>query len=280
MAQRMTVDLHGVIDMHLHSAPDVEPRRADDIETARAAAAVGMRAIVLKSHVTLTADRAAIAERVVPGIRVFGGLVLNYPVGGCNPDAVEVAIRLGAREIWMPTKDAAHERAYREQAPGISILDGDGKLFPAISDILDLIRAANVILGTGHLSIPETITLVRAARQRGLRKIIITHPEAYFIRMPIAIQRDLAALGAFIERCYVFTTAIAGATISVAGIAQQMREVGIESTVLATDLGQPPNPPPVEGMRDYLALLRAAGLSDVELNRAAKQNSAELLGLA
>src|SRR5262245_32349398 len=85
-------DLRGVIDMHLHCAPDVEPRLADDIQTTRAAAEAGMRAIVFKSHVTQTADRATIAERVVGNIRVFGGLTLNYPVGGLNPAAVELAL--------------------------------------------------------------------------------------------------------------------------------------------------------------------------------------------
>ncbi len=63
--------------MHIHSAPDIQPRYGDDIEIARQAERAGMRAILLKSHVTLTADRAAIAAKVVGRLRVFGGLVLN-----------------------------------------------------------------------------------------------------------------------------------------------------------------------------------------------------------
>lgn len=274
------IDLHGVIDMHVHCAPDVEPRRADDIETARAAAEEGMRALVFKSHVTHTADRAMIAERVVPGIRILGGLALNYPVGGLNPAAVEVAIKLDAREIWMPTKDSAHERAYRGQTGGLSIFDENGQIRAAVHDIIELIRQADVILGTGHLSIPETVTLVRLAHERHVRKIVLTHPEAYFIQMPVSIQRDLAARGAFFERCYVFTTQLAGATISVGEIAAQIQQVGAESTVISTDLGQPHNPAPVDGMRDYLARLASSGLNRRDLARVSSENPAFLLNLS
>jgi len=71
-----------------------------DLEVGRQAAAAGMRAIVLKSHVTLTADHAALVEEVVGGgLRIFGGLALHRAVGGFNPWAVEAALRMGARII-------------------------------------------------------------------------------------------------------------------------------------------------------------------------------------
>ena len=105
-----------------------------------------MAAILLKSHVTLTADRAAIAEEVVPGIRVLGGLALNEPVGGLNPAAVEAAIRMGARQIWMPTMSAANDVAYyrrlrpgdASQKRGITILNEEGGILPVVHDILSL----------------------------------------------------------------------------------------------------------------------------------------------
>lgn len=136
-----------------------------------------------------------------------------------------------------------------------------------------------MILGTGHLSIQETVALVHLAYERQVGKIMVTHPEAYFIRMPLAIQRDLAALGAFFERCYVFTTQPAGATISVEEIAAQIHEIGAESTVISTDLGQPQNPSPVDGMRDYLARLASSGLNLREIERVSSENPASLLDL-
>lgn len=44
--------------------------------------------MVLKNHVATTADRAWFCRRHVEGIKVFGGIVLNYVVGAINPSAV------------------------------------------------------------------------------------------------------------------------------------------------------------------------------------------------
>src|SRR4029453_15619575 len=79
----------GGIDMHVHSHPDVFGRNMDDIDVAQLAKARGMRGIVLKNHISKTASRAAPVIKVVPGIEVFGGTVLNSAVGGINPAAVE-----------------------------------------------------------------------------------------------------------------------------------------------------------------------------------------------
>lgn len=42
------------------------------------------------------------------GTTAYGGIVLNWPVGWLNPYAAESALRMGARFIWMPTRDAAN----------------------------------------------------------------------------------------------------------------------------------------------------------------------------
>src|SRR5215204_7625647 len=99
----------GVIDMHVHSHPDVFGRSMDDIDVATLAKAKGMRGIVLKNHVVTTADRAALVMKVVPGIEVWGGIVLNKAVGGINPAAVEWMHRIyGGRGkiVWLPTFDS------------------------------------------------------------------------------------------------------------------------------------------------------------------------------
>src|SRR5919106_4006491 len=70
----------GVIDMHVHSHPDVFGRNMDDIDVAQLAKSKGMRGILLKNHVSETASRAALVMKVVPGIEVFGGIVLNKAV--------------------------------------------------------------------------------------------------------------------------------------------------------------------------------------------------------
>ena len=67
----------GVIDMHVHPDPDVFGRSLTDIELAMIARRKGMRGIVIKNHVVTTADRAALVMQQVPGIEVWGGIVLN-----------------------------------------------------------------------------------------------------------------------------------------------------------------------------------------------------------
>jgi hypothetical protein len=272
-------DLTGLIDMHIHTAPDVRPRYADDIDTVRAAKEAGMAAILIKSHKTLTADRAAIAEKVVGGIRVFGGLALNDFVGGLNPAAVEVALKMDAKQIWMPTRSAAQNRKEYGMLGGIYLLTDDGKFRPEVHMILDLIHEADAILGTGHISPQESMALVRLARQKGLRKIVVTHPEAHFTWMEPEMQKEIAGKGVFFERCYVDTTPVMNSTVSIAQIAEHIRAVGVESTILSTDFGQAASPPPVEGMRAYLAKLAAEGFSPDQIQRMAGENPAHLLGL-
>jgi hypothetical protein len=276
--------LTDLIDMHVHTAPDVLPRVMDDVHLARAAAAAGMAAVLIKSHHTLTADRAAIAEAVVArdvvgGVRVYGGLALNETVGGLNPAAVDFALAMGAREIWMPTRDAAHGRAGQGLDGGISILDAENRLVPVVSDILALIRDADAILGTGHLSVAEIYALVRQAQDMGLRKILITHPECRFSWMPVETQCVFVSDGVFFERCYLNALPGSHPDVTMAEMAAHIRTVGVASTVLSTDLGRAGAPTPVEGMHAYLSALAAEGFTPDELRRMAGENPASLLGV-
>jgi len=144
--------LEGAVDLHVHSAPDVDLRRFDDIELAREAARAGMGAILIKCHQNSTVERAFLVSKIVPEIQIFGGLVLNETVGGLNPAAVRVALALGAKQIWMPTRSARNHRRRHGQPGGISVLDASGGLLPAVAEILESVAESNCILGTGHLS--------------------------------------------------------------------------------------------------------------------------------
>ena len=278
------ISLAGAIDLHVHGAPDVWPRRLDDVSLARQAAAAGMRAILLKSHHTLTADRASLVDGLVEGVRVFGGLALNQAVGGLNPAAVEAALALGARQIWMPTLSAANHRRAMGAPGGIRILDEAGALQPAVLEILDLMAGHPAILGTGHLSVQETRALVPAAQAAGLKRILVTHPELSIIRMPLDVQRELALLGVFFERCLIAAvppgpSVPPGPRASLEEIARAVREIGPETSVLATDFGQPENPPPVEGLRIYIQAMQRLGISQADIQRMTRDNPAWLLGL-
>jgi hypothetical protein len=268
--------MRGAIDLHVHSAPDIRPRKTTAIELARAAQASGMRALLLKNHETSTVPLAATVRELVSGIDVFGGLVLNEAVGGFNPRAVEAALRMGAAEIWMPTHCAACDRSYRgNPSPGLTIYENGGRIRPAILEILRLIGQADVILGTAHLGPREIADLIRAGREAGVRKFLITHPEIDFLNLSIQFQREISGIGVYFERCF----ARKGFALDWDGLAASIRCLGVETSVLATDLGQPENPDPVSGLSQMQRELHARGFSEHELDTMCGRNPAVLLGI-
>ena len=268
--------LKGAIDTHVHSGPDVRARKTTSFELARAARDAGLRAIVLKNHHCSTVPLAAALSEALPGIAVRGGLVLNRAAGGWNPEAVEAALKMGAAEIWMPTLSAENERAFRGMpGTGLRALDLEGNLLPEVIDIIRLVARSGAMLGTGHLSLEETCAVVACARQEGVRAILVTHPEIQFISMPVELQRQLAGPGLYFERCFCRP----GFHRDWAGMACDIRAAGVDSTVLATDLGQPDNPHPVEGLEQFADKMRSEGFSAFELEKMTAANPAVALGM-
>lgn len=268
--------LDGCIDMHVHTAPDAIPRKMSDLELAKEAASKGMRAILVKSHNLCTVGSAYAASQAVPEIRMFGSIVLNYPVGGLNPAAVEVALKAGAREVWMPTISARNHLAGKGGTPGLSVLNENGYLKDEVKEILKLIAQYDAIMGTGHLSSLEIGTLVPAAKSIGVKKIMITHPEFPAVNMSIEQQLELKKFGVFFERTYVCTTP-PGGNVSIQVILEGIKSVGAGCTILSTDFGQPVNPSPIQGMEMYIRELLALGINERELEWMVKDNAATLL---
>ena len=269
------MDLRGVIEMHVHAGPDVRPRRMDALTLVRTAKAAGMRALVLKSHDTITADLAQVVESAVGGIRVFGAVTLNEAVGGFNAEAVRSALALGAKEVFMPTFSAAHHRRKEGKSGGLSILDGSGQIRDDVKVILDLVAEADVVLGTSHLSPDEILILARASQQRGVRKFLVSHPEIRFLAIPLDVQLALAAEGAHFERMHLH----GNSCVDWAGLAAIMRAVGIERTVLVTDLGRADAVDPVTGMQEMLDELARQGFHESELDLMTHETPARLLGI-
>ena len=284
--------IEGAIDFHVHSAPDVFGRSIDDIEVAKAAAREGMRAIVLKNHVTSTADRAAIVTKAVPGIEVFGGIVLNQAVGGINPGAVEWMYRMSGgrgKVVWMPTFDADHHlKTFKEPGDGIRAAK-DGKLLPETEAVLKVIARENLVLQTGHLSPEEILLVIKGAKELGVKNIAITHAMADVPGMSLEQMKEAAAMGAYME--LDFLNALMGPhahmgwmqhwkQISFDDMAKAIQAVGAQHFILATDLGQTGNPIHPDGYKLLVAGLKKAGVSQEDLNLMMKTNPSKLLGLA
>lgn len=272
--------LEGAVDLHVHSAPDVDRRRFNDIELARAAQEAGVGAVLIKSHQNSTVERAWLVAQCVPGVRVYGGLVLNETVGGLNPAAVRLALQLGARQIWMPTRSAQNHRMHHGQTGGISIFDAQGGLLPAVEEILRAMAQSDCILGTGHLSPQEASALIEAASALGVSKILVTHPEWGPTFYSYEAQKQLARRpNVFFERCFVSTTRLCG-SVPFETIERAIIDTGVERTVLSTDLGQPDTPPPAEGLRIYAERLRSSGFSVDQLRAMTQANPERLLAHA
>jgi hypothetical protein len=274
--------LRGAIDMHVHFGPDAHLERSvDAIEAAQQAAAAGMAAIVLKSHDYPTAPVATLADRVVDGIRVFGGLTLDDHVGGVNPAAVEVSARLGAKVLWMPTLSSANDHAkLKLPGPGISLLDADGWLVPVVRDVLEMAKRYDMVVASGHVSVPEIDALLTAVRDVGVEKFLITHALETLAGPTLTIgdlQRFVQA-GALIEFSYL-TCGGALATEPPAKIARAIRAVGPARCILSTDYGQKRNAPPVEGLRRFIRDMLANDISAADIGTMVQRNPAALLAL-
>lgn len=286
----------GMIDFHVHTLPDTFDRTVDAVEATRTARALGMRAVVLKGGAFETVTRAAQANAEVGGgIRAFGGVVLNWPMGGLNPAAVEamVAFRGGGAEgigkvVWMPSIHARnHHERFGIPKPGVEVFDGT-RLLPAAREILALCAEYDLVLQTGHLSPQEALALIREARAMGVERIVCTHADYDPINMTLEEQREAARLGAYIEHAYcgVFLGPDSPAErfrawrgVSVEQMAAAIKAVGAERCILSSDLGASPLPRPAEGYLAFVRQLRALGITDRELDWMGRRNPAALLGL-
>lgn len=287
-----TIDMRGTSDLHIHSGPDIFDRVADFLEIAQMAQSAGQRAIILKGHAEVTTNRATYARRQTPDLEVFGSIVLNWFVGGLNPIAVELALRDGAKEVWMPTVHAArHGEVYNvlgdygtfsvsglsTAVKGIRILEDD-VLKPEVREILRMIAEHDSILGSGHIDRAETFALVRAARELGVSKILITHPHDHFVRFNDEQLLELVEMGAMLELCSGGVQPVPGYT-SIETVATTIRRIGAKHIVISSDAGAPRKPIPVECTRVYGNCLISKGITVEEFDLMAKKNPARLLGL-
>jgi len=279
MSDEISALLQGAVDCHIHGSPDVTQRIASDLQIARDADNAGMKAILVKSHVTPTASRASLVQEAIgSSFRVFGGLVLNRQVGGLNVSAVEAEIKLGAKEIWMPTLSAVNQAKLHGQdlSNSVAIFDDQGKPLPPLIDILDLIAKHDVVLGSGHISADESERLFSIARQRNVQKVLITHPESRLIRMPLDMQRRLAAKGAFFERCFYQFAAKPPVNATPQELLEQIKATGAEQTIIATDFGQVFNDPPLIGLKKFIRMLFDLKFSVNDIETMVKKNPATL----
>jgi hypothetical protein len=290
--------LAGVIDLHAHVAPETAAlnykRSVDAIEAAQIARKYGMRGMVFKEHTTETASWAYLVSQMVPGIELFGGIVLNRAVGGINPVAVEaMALTKGGRGrvVYMPTVDAEYRNS--KGAPNVVPVARNGKLLPEVLEVFKVMAKNNLGLSTGHCSPDEVLMLIRAAKEAGVNRIYVQHPNHSGMAMSMATMKEAVRLGALIEIVLSgegLTGGPAGGGAKVVNAENpvldygpqkiaDIRALGPANVVLTTDLGQPGRVSHAEAFRMALTVLQKEGFSQAEIDTMTKHNPARFLGL-
>ena len=281
------ISLNGIIDMHVHTAPDVCQRTYNDLELTAVAVHAGARAIVIKGHHCSTVARAALCNAYNRAtfdgnpFVMYGGLVLNYEVGGLNPKAVQTALEMGAKVIWLPTVDAENDCRKHGRSGGIRMTNDHGVLIQELRRIFALIKEYDAVLATGHISPEEIRCVVDSARNIGVQKIVVTHPEYWVVGMSLEDQEELTSdYNVILERCFMQPLKNGCWVSNAERNLEAIRKFGAESTIMSTDCGNPATPTWEESVRQYLQFMVDHNVSPEELRSMTQTTPARLLGLA
>jgi|SRR3989344_1236667 len=288
--------LKQAIDLHIHIGPEIIPRKFTLPELLEYEKGK-LKGMGVKNHFFPTIAMNPRADDDLP--LIVNSVVLNRYVGGFNADIVRASAELSDNPIivWFPTlhaekflnsqefeipkewvdpkmREKLKLRPAKEVKP-LYIFDEKKQISQEVEAVLRTIKECNAILATGHLSSEEAYALVKFAIEKvGIKKVILTHPIYQKIDMPIAIQKELAGLGAFIEHCYSMYSID---EIPMQKIAQQIKEVGAENCILSSDVGQLFSKSPSEALADFILLLEKEGITEEEMKRMLIENPGGLI---
>lgn len=225
--------LKGAIDIHVHAGPHIfsSPRRVDPFQAAVEARDAGMQAIVYMDVFEMSNGTAWLVNRVVPGFKTYGGLILNTVYGGMNPRAVKTALYYGDGAKYISF--GAHSTYYQASREGRWVnneFQPLSELFPKfreelemcikipvneapgskLDEILKLIAdSPQVYMVTGHVSVDEGVRLVGLAQEYGIEKVVVS--SAVSKEAELDQLKHMTEQGAFIEytlAAYTHTTSI------------------------------------------------------------------------
>jgi hypothetical protein len=290
--------LDGAIDVHVHGQPDLAAglrNRGDDLAVLRLAHAYGIRGWVLKSHLWITTDRAALLQREARdlGFTVYGSITLNPPMGGVSATAVELAAAHGARVVFLPTwgsaadvgRDGYISRLLGQLSPSfsgyaaknaISLLTPSGTLSGECREVIDACLSLDLSLATGHASLAESRAVAAYCADTGQR-LLITHP-LHYTQDPGEL-REFADRGAFVE----FNNAPfihPDAQLSVRDVHEAMSALGPDRILLSTDAFSRWVPPEPECLRMFTEQLAYLGWQPAQLRQMTGGNPRAFLGIA
>ncbi len=287
--------LIGAIDPHVHSGPSIAQRGVDHLELVRQADAAGFSAVVTKDHDYSGVATAELVRNNHPELKtqIYSGIVLNNVIGGFNPYAVEHTAAMGGKVVWMPTLAAenhlrwektsnwVHPASTQKMRPaqGIPVLNDDKSVRDDVKEVLDIIARTNMVLASGHLHISETWLIFEEAKNRGVERIVLTHPED-IVDASMNDVSGIAKMGVYVEHSLcMFVDGSKFKTCSLEDLGRHIEAAGVDRTVLCSDLGQTGTILPVEGFRRGIKMCLALGYDDDAIHKMVATNAARMLGI-
>ncbi|MGK3952332.1 DUF6282 family protein [Microbacterium sp. I2] len=285
--------LDGAVDLHVHSGPSPFPRRLNHVEASYDAASINLRALLIKSHhhntvMDLLAMKDLLKDAPTP---VYGGVALNSEVGGVNPSAVAVTIQMGGRAIWGPTVSAARHIEAHSHDDGFptlsddleereeSIFDESGGVSAETVRVTQLVAEADIMLTGGHLDVESQKALFATARDSGVRRLLLHHPD-FIVGASEGDVEELLAYGAYVEHeMSMYHPGVAAPGWPISRLVEWIEKIGPDRTVIDSDLGQRDNPYPVDGYIYVIQQLLDHGVKEKDIRQMICHNTAFLLGL-
>jgi hypothetical protein len=277
-----------VVDLYVHGSPDLIERVDDDVALAASLRDTGVAAAVHRNHFGSTAERARITESVT-GYPLLGAVTCADTIGGLNPVAVEYALEMGARWVTLPTLSARHHRERISNVPpsaraGVAfgpaqlrLTDDGGRLLPAVSEIVELARVADVPVNLGYSSFDECAAVLTA--HRGEASFVVTNP----LSTSGWSVDDLATVAA--GSLFVEMTGFSHHVAAGRGLGERWLEelravvgaVGSDRVVLSSDSGMVGAPRSAELLATTCRRLARGGVTEDQLERFVGHTPARLV---
>jgi hypothetical protein len=293
--RRIDALLKGAIDPHVHSGPSIAARGLDHVELLQQASQAGFAAVVTKDHDYSGVMTAALIKKHFPELKtkIYSSIVLNNVVGGFNPYAVEHTAALGGKIVWLPTLAAENHLRWQAQAKwthpassdrmrpvtGIPVLNADRSVRDDVREVLDIVARNDMVLASGHLHVSETWIVFEEAQRRGVKRLVLTHPED-IVDASLNDVKGIAAMGAFVEHSLcMFLDGCKFKSCEAEDLRKHIDAAGVEQTILCSDLGQVGTFSPLDGMRRGIKLCMDLGYGDDDIRKMVSTNTARALGI-
>ncbi len=302
--------LTGFIDIHVHGAPAGAwlVGRPTMVQNCIDASNNHMAALVFKDHNCMNNNCAIIVneclkhlkdEKEAQGIsftpsKIYGGVTLNYPVGGINAATVKTALGYGnCVSVWLPSLDSAYQRELMGLSGGIFV-SRDGKLTDDMKAVLNVLAEYNdnpdgkrCVLAACHVSNGEKFDLLHYIKDNKLDvDVVIDHITQ---ELTIATEEEcleMIDLGAYLQFCETSCVPWTGMQnwiinfdYSFQLIKTLIEKRGTDHLVLASDSGQPGHEY-IPGMRSFIKTLLAQGVSKEDIKAMSSDIPAKLIGHA